>query len=186
MLLLSGIEVDVATESFEADGRSYPSGSIVILRQQPYGSHVKDLFEVQRYPEGKPPYDVAGWTLPYLLGVHRVEVVAPFEVQTFRASSATEAVAAFAGDPILNSDNWSMVFDMLGRGEPFTIRFDDGSEKTIERMPRIGVYSPWSGSMDEGWMRWVFDTHRMPYVSVKNEMLRAGRLGRIPRRPVHT
>ena len=176
VLLLSGIEVDVSVEAFEADGRSYPAGSVVIQRQQPYGSHVKDLFEVQRYPGGKPPYDVAGWTLPYLLGVHRVEVVAPFEAQTFRATTAGDAVAAFQGDPILNSDNWPMVFDMLGRGDPFTIRFDDGSQETIERLPRIGVYSPWSGSMDEGWMRWVFDTNRLEYVSVKNEMLRAGRL----------
>jgi hypothetical protein len=177
VLLLSGVEIDVAAEAFEADGRSYPSGSIVIGRRQPYGSHVKDLFEVQRYPGGKPPYDVAGWTLPYLLGVHRVEVVAPFEAQTFRVSTAADAVAAFEGDPILDSDNWPRVFDMLARGEPFTMRFDDGSEQTIEGLPRIGVYSPWSGSMDEGWMRWVFDTYRLPYVSVKNEMLRAGRLG---------
>ena len=179
VLLLSGIEIDVATRAFEADRRSYPSGSIVIGRRQPYGSHVKDLFEVQRYPGGKPPYDVAGWTLPYLLGVHRVEVIAPFEVETLRADSATDAVAAFEGESMLDSDNWPRAFDMLGRGEPFTIRFDDGSQETIERLPRIGVYSPWSGSMDEGWMRWVFDTNRLPYVSVTNEMLRAGRLGEL-------
>jgi len=44
-------------------------------------------------------------------------------------------------------------------------------------MPRIGVYSPWSGSMDEGWLRYVLDTNEIPYVSVKNEGLRAGNLG---------
>ena len=41
----------------------------------------------------------------------------------------------------------------------------------VGRMPRVGLYSPWSGSMDEGWMRWVLDTWGVPYVSVKNEML---------------
>jgi hypothetical protein len=30
--------------------------------------------------------------------------------------------------------------------------------------------------MDEGWMRWVLDSWGVPYVSVKNEMLRAGQL----------
>ena len=36
---------------------------------------MRDLFEVQRYPEGPPPYDVSGWTLPLLFGVHRVAVI---------------------------------------------------------------------------------------------------------------
>ena len=48
---------------------------------------------------------------------------------------------------------------------------------TIAKLPRIGLYSPWSGSMDEGWMRWVLDTEKIPYVTVRNEMLRAGNLG---------
>jgi hypothetical protein len=30
--------------------------------------------------------------------------------------------------------------------------------------------------MDEGWLRWVLDTWRIPYVSLRNEALRAGRL----------
>ena len=43
-------------------------------------------------------------------------------------------------------------------------------------MPRIGLYAPWSTSMDEGWMRYVFDTFGVPYVRVRNEQIRAGRL----------
>ncbi|MCP4092404.1 MAG: peptidase M14, partial [Planctomycetes bacterium] len=80
ILLLGGVEVKVAIEDFEADARSYPKGTIVVSRNQPYGSHVKDLFEVQRYPKGKAPYDVAGWTLPMLFGLRRVEVVTDFDV----------------------------------------------------------------------------------------------------------
>ncbi|MCH8825249.1 MAG: peptidase M14, partial [Planctomycetes bacterium] len=48
VLLLSGVEIHVTDAAIQADGRTYPSGTIVIFRQQPYGSHVKDLFEVQR------------------------------------------------------------------------------------------------------------------------------------------
>jgi hypothetical protein len=49
-------------------------------------------------------------------------------------------------------------------------------ENTVEikALPRIGVYSPWSGSMDEGWMRYTLDRFEIPYVTVRNEMLRAG------------
>jgi hypothetical protein len=48
----------------------------------------------------------------------------------------------------------------------------------VAKLPRIGLYSPWTGSMDEGWMRWVFDTWKVPYTTVRNEMLRAGELAR--------
>jgi hypothetical protein len=60
VLLATGVELSVADADVRADGAPYPSGSIVIRRDQPYGAHVKDLFEVQRYPPGDPPYDVAG------------------------------------------------------------------------------------------------------------------------------
>jgi hypothetical protein len=201
-LLLGGVEVHAARGPVSADGRTWPAGSLVILRSQPYGDHVKDLFEVQRYPEGDPPYDVAGWTLPYLLGVHRVEVMAGLDAETglSQVHSAEEAVAAFGAlgeDAILSGpqdaadgDAWRAAFRRLRAGEPVIFR-DNGDapaeldiaagsaevEFEIVSMPRVGLYSPWRGSMDEGWMRWVFDEWEVPYTTVRNEMLRAGRLG---------
>ncbi len=190
-LLLGGVEVSVAEEDFEADARSWPAGSIVIRRDQPYGQHVKDLFEVQRYPDGDPPYDVAGWSLPLLLGVRAVEVMQPLEVPSRRIESSEEAVQALpsslesewkdAGD----SDVWRAVFRRLAEGQ--AVRFldgrfrfvedDDGEGVLVERLPRIGIYSPWAGNMDEGWMRYAFDSFELPFVSVRNEMIRAGELG---------
>jgi hypothetical protein len=184
VLLRTGVEIDVADGALEADGRSYPAGSIVIRRAQPYGAHVKDLFEVQRYPEGDPPYDVAGWTLPYLLGVHRVEVMGgPLATSTRRVTSPLEAIAAFEGAPeegaFTESDTWPAVFDRLARGERVDHangRFGASGAGALERLPLVGVYAPWSGSMDEGWLRWVLDTNGLEYVQVRNEMLRAGKL----------
>ena len=204
VLLLTGVEVQIADGPIHADGRSYPAGSIVILRKQPYGSHVKDLFEVQRYPDGQPPYDVAGWTLPFLLGVRRIEVIEDLDVELERVTDVNAATAGFGGDPRLadtgdgvlssqHSDTWSKVVTALG--DEHSARFVTGGEReglfvigesstqgdeetlTLQQLPRIGLYSPWSGSMDEGWMRYVFDTYEIPYVTVRNEMLRAGTLG---------
>ena len=204
VLLLSGVELQLANAPIEADGRSYPAGSIVILRKQPYGSHVKDLFEVQRYPDGQPPYDVAGWTLPFLLGVRRIEVIEELDVELQRVTDVSAATAGFGGDPRLvdaedgilsshHSDTWSKVITALDNEH--ATQFITGGEReglfvngasaaqgdeealTLQRLPRIGLYSPWSGSMDEGWMRYVFDTYAVPYVTVRNEMLRAGALG---------
>jgi hypothetical protein len=194
-LLLSGVELHVAAADFEADARAYPAGSIVILRDQPYGSHVKDLFEVQRYPDGDPPYDVAGWTLPYLMGVHRVEVVGEPDAELTLVADVDTALAAFAGDGDADrlsgaeSEAWPRVFELLAAGTALTWRTtgeDKGAfraenvtgegKQVVEALPRVGLYSPWSGSMDEGWLRWVLDRFELPYVRVRNEMLRAGRL----------
>jgi ribosomal protein S18 acetylase RimI-like enzyme len=46
----------------------------------------------------------------------------------------------------------------------------------LERLPRIALYRPWTASMDEGWTRWLFDQHDVPYVTLTDSMARAGRL----------
>ncbi len=194
-LLLGGVEIQVAESAFEVDGRTWPAGSIVIDRHQPYGNHVKDLFEVQRYPDGDPPYDVAGWTLPLLLGVHRVEVMTPIEAETRFVEDADQAVAEFvsdAGEELRSSDSedWmAFIAHLAGGGAGamgvseetagvLKLEADEDSEQwaNVEGMPRIGLYAPWSGVMNEGWLRWVFDEFELPYVRIRNEMIRAGKL----------
>jgi len=88
-LIFSGIEVYEAKESFVSDGISYPEGTWVIPMNQAFSRFVKTLFEEQTYPDllkypalwqgivrpqnltdaYLPPYDMAGWTLPYQMGV---------------------------------------------------------------------------------------------------------------------
>ena len=73
----SGVIVHRATANFNTNGKSYPSGSWVVMMNQAFRSHVLDMFEPQdhpndfRYPGGPPiaPYDNAGWTLAYQMGV---------------------------------------------------------------------------------------------------------------------
>ena len=73
--------------------------SIVIRRDQPYGRWVKDLFDVQQYPGGQTPYDVAGWTLPLLLGVECVEVRGALDAKTHPLARTSELDKGFAADP---------------------------------------------------------------------------------------
>ena len=51
---------------------------------------------------------------------------------------------------------------------------------TSVKAPRIGLYQPWTASMDEGWTRWVIEQYR---VSVRHAAQR-GREGRPAPRPV--
>ena len=42
--------------------------------------------------------------------------------------------------------------------------------------PRLGLYQPWTASMDEGWTRLVLDNFEFAYTSVHNAEIRAGNL----------
>jgi hypothetical protein len=47
-----------------------------------------------------------------------------------------------------------------------------------EGLPRIGLYRPWTASMDEGWTRWVLEQSAIPYIGITDSAIRAGDLGR--------
>jgi hypothetical protein len=76
-LVKTGITIHRATGSFQVNGKTYPAGSYVVKTAQAFRPHVLDMFEPQdhpndfQYPGGPPipPYDNAGWTLAYQMGV---------------------------------------------------------------------------------------------------------------------
>ena len=87
LLVMGGVEVQRALEPFRADGEPYPAGTDIILMSQPFRAYAKTLLERQLYPGrrqvggGSPerPYDVAGWTLPYQMGVDVLTIERYFE-----------------------------------------------------------------------------------------------------------
>ena len=76
-LIKAGIIVQKATADFSVEGKKYPAGSYVVKTDQAFRPHVLDMFEPQdhpndfQYPGGPPirPYDAAGWTLAFQMGV---------------------------------------------------------------------------------------------------------------------
>lgn len=48
--------------------------------------------------------------------------------------------------------------------------------ETIRRLPRIALYKPWTGNIDEGWTRFVLEKERIPFVTITDSMVRAGKL----------
>jgi hypothetical protein len=46
------------------------------------------------------------------------------------------------------------------------------------RSLRVGLYKPWTASMDEGWTRWVFERWGVPFDTLHDAELRRGRLSR--------
>ena len=77
ILIQSGIKVHKATSDFVVNGKNYEAGSYVVRTNQAFRPHVLDMFDPQDhpndflYPGGPPvrPYDAAGWTPAYTMGV---------------------------------------------------------------------------------------------------------------------
>jgi hypothetical protein len=51
-----------------------------------------------------------------------------------------------------------------------------GVEVNGLRLPRIGIHKAWVASMDGGWINYLFDSYGIPFQSVTNAQIRAGRL----------
>lgn len=87
LLAEGGVDVFRAQEPFKAGDAFYPEGTYVIPMAQPFRAYAKSLLEVQHYParklapEAPPerPYDAAGWTLPFQMGVRVASIEAAFE-----------------------------------------------------------------------------------------------------------
>lgn len=58
----------------------------------------------------------------------------------------------------------------------FHLQASGGSSGRAVQQPRIGLYRPWSASMDEGWTRWLFDMYDFEFASLYNADVRAGEL----------
>ena len=113
-LIHAGVEAHTAPQSFEAGGKQYPAGSIVIKCEQPYRAHVLDMFEPQDYPNDFqyvggppiPPYDNAGYTLAYQMGVKFDRILDPITAPL----TAIEGPAKFPR-PIIPSSHFGYLVD---------------------------------------------------------------------------
>src|SRR5213592_2065221 len=214
VLRIGGVEIWRAAEPFTADGRSYPAGSLVVPMGQPYRAHAKDLLEPQQYTpvNDRPPYDVAGWTLPYTMGVRADVVNQPFNANLVNVDSVVVAPGRIQGSGdvfvLRNRTNAESraVAQLLAAGQSVTVLSDSlivrgprarailseeaarhgfnvtairtapAGGRTVQRLPRIALYQPWTGNIDEGWTRWLFEQYGITYTTVHDSDLRKGTL----------
>ena len=147
-----------------SDAHETPLGSYLVFLSQPYRTNVEALFERQQYPdrrtpsgEAERPYDVAGWTLPMMMGVEALPVTSIREPEAERRLTllrTEEDVRRFVAAP--------------PAGPP--------AGPARAGLVRVALYKSWTGSMDEGWTRYVFDTFGVPFTSLRDAEVRAGNL----------
>lgn len=128
-LIKSGVLVEKATADFSLNGKSYPAGSYVVKTAQAFRPHVLDMFEPQDhpndflYPGGPPirPYDAAGWTLAFQMGVEFDRIMdgleGPFERVAYGQLLAPEPASLPSGSGYLldarANDSFLAVNDLL-------------------------------------------------------------------------
>lgn len=176
ILMWQGIEVHQMTSelylAMEADKRSdfheMPLGSFLVFVNQAQKNNVLSLFEKQVYPhrvnangEAEVPYDVAGWTLPLQMGIQADAVWNIRDLETFRPTLK----------PVANINQARSVLNLPQSKESFA-----KLPNPLKSARKIGLYKGFTGSMDEGWTRYVFDTFQIPYTSVSDRIMRDGGL----------
>jgi ribosomal protein S18 acetylase RimI-like enzyme len=305
-LMIDGIEVHQASRDFSANGATYKEGDWVVLMDQPFASLVKELFEVQKYPEmpriaqigdgggaggggrggrggggaeagaaaaatpaatpaagggggrggggggrggggggrggadgaatggpaaaaatpatgsapGAPgaqappaqlPYDVTGWTLPMQMGVEVIPVAQPVTIEAravvrkldhlepikgkvdgagpvFSFSHDTNASLRAVNDILAGGGTVSFAKDgsaiyATGKVEPILEKdgvnatsLKDAAAAWGVKAPRVAIYEPWNGNIDEGWTRWILEQFHFPFKGVRNAEIQDGRL----------
>ena len=135
VLRQADLEVEQAQSAFKVGDKTYPAGSFIVREAQPFRADVVDLMNPQTYPDrrnpdGTPerPYDMAGWTLPYQMGVKFDKVTQSFIANTKPVDTApvpafsvpaTAPAAAYALDARVN-DSYTAVLALLKAGETVT------------------------------------------------------------------
>lgn len=172
ILLEQGVEVHRMTTELhltmaDKSHSEYPFGSFLVFLNQPQRSNVQALFERQVYPNrvnpnGEPdvPYDVAGWTLPLMMGVESHAVMSIVEPADERELSKVKSI--------------NEVREQLNL-KPVTAAFAKVSNP-LKNPARLGMYQSYASSMDEGWTRLVLDNHQISYSSLRDAEIRGGGL----------
>jgi hypothetical protein len=134
---LLGIDIGKADASFTSDGIRYPAGTWIVPMSQPFALFAKNLLEEQRYPDLTkypdawqglvspqsfkdaylPPYDIAGWTLPYQMGVKVRAVNTPLDASMTLVDRVSVAgkVDSAAGPAYLISPKTNSSFIAVNR-----------------------------------------------------------------------
>ncbi len=227
VLRVQRIEVGVADAAFKVGTTTYPAGSYVIKRDQPYGRLAKNLIEKQQFPDARiTTYDDSGWSMGMAFNVDVAEVadssilkvpttpvtkVALKGTMKNPTSGAGIAVAHLGSNNMISFRYRLKNVPMLVAEKSFkvdSVEFPAGSfvisdmsaaaavRSAVEELgltastfttkptvpthnadvPRVAIYSGWSGTQNLGWYRLTFDQFGVPYDLIYKEQVKPGNL----------
>src|SRR5262245_12753428 len=223
LLRMQGIEVGKAFSEVKLKEGTFPAGSFVVKRNQPYARLAKILLEKQVFPDGNlRTYDDASWTMGLMShtdvreiadkGVLDVAVTPVAEIKlagTVSGAGPMFAVAHYGSNNMITLRYRLKDAKVQAAEKEFkqgNVTFPAGSfivsgdaakvRSAVEELgltavalasapqvplhdldlPRIAVYSTWSGTQDVGWVRYGFDAFEVPFDLIYKERVRQGNL----------
>lgn len=104
-LQFAGVEVYKAKKDFKIGNIFFSENTFVIPLSQPCRPFIKDVMEVQNYPDirlypdgpPKQPYDVTAWTLPLQMGVDVFELTEKIEIPIEKVETIDFGESKFVG-----------------------------------------------------------------------------------------
>jgi hypothetical protein len=150
ILRVQRIEIGQATSEIKTTEGTFPAGSFVIKRDQPYGRLAKNLLEKQNYPDPSlRTYDDSGWTmgLAMLVDVKEIKDKAILDVPTTAVKTAgrpgTIAGSGRAGLAVAHLGSNNMVaFRYRFRHVPMKITDKSFTEAGVEFPPGSFIVTP--------------------------------------------
>ena len=226
ILRAQGIEIGRASGEIKLSDGTFPAGSYVIKRDQPYGRLAKNLLERQSYPDPNlRTYDDSGWTmgLAMLADVREIKDKAILDVPTTLVQKATVegkvtgsgpaglAVAHYGSNnmvafryklrnvPMKITDRATTIGGVEIPAGSFVVTppADLGAVRSAVQqfgltavslstvpavpmhegdLPRVAIYSSWTGTQEIGWVRFTFDKFGVPFDLIYKERVRKGNL----------
>ena len=126
------------------------NGDYWIPMAQPYSKFVTELLEPQRYPEVR-------------LQPGR-EILRPYDVATWTLPLAMGVVVEKTAMPA----KATRVTEIKPATKAVIAKHANDAK------PRIAIYNPWGGALDEGWTRWLLDQYGFAPKSVHPQDVKAG------------
>ncbi|HMB79477.1 MAG TPA: hypothetical protein VKI43_05400, partial [Vicinamibacterales bacterium] len=115
-------------------------------------------------------------------GSGSVLIVDPAQNNAFKAinlawkqGASVQASAGASGAPIRYSLRGlsTSAQDELVQSLALQAERSDAAPGRAVRQPRLGLYQPWTGSMDEGWSRWVLEQYGFSFIAIHPEDFRS-------------
>jgi len=138
-LAFNGVKINQLHKEMNIEGTSYPAGTWVIPTNQEFGNLVPEILGIQKYPhimrgdEIKVPYDVAGWTLSYSMGVDVRPVEKPL------SDTVVQAMNAVKGQPTKWDENKKAEFtaNAVAAGIESPAKAIEGSGSSLALDPTV-------------------------------------------------
>ena len=141
-----------ANEPFRAGGRDYPAGTLIVDMHQPAAAFAQTLLESKPYPASFGPD--GRLRKPYDVTAYALPLLLGVDVTP--VYEELDISTRIVLDP---APARRMVEDLSG---------------AVDVM--VGLYQPWVPSTEEGWTRWVLETHAVPHRTLRNQRIRRGDL----------